>query len=239
MLPKLNQPLWPDGKLSLTTPLSLILTGVSAWILAKRNRERREVDYAMADQARQRFTDQPGWETRKSIVLYSPEWHKGIIGISASRMTEAFHKPSVILTHSNDRAVGSARSVPGFDLYAALQQCEDLFYSYGGHAHAAGMQMPVENVEAFAERFESIACEQISPENTSPLLDVCARIRLEDITPGMELKGTVLNVVAGVGKISMEDVTRGIGPFLLAESIVLFLMVMFPQIIMWPAKLLY
>lgn len=154
-----------------------------AGTLVKRNRERREVDYAMADQARQRFTDQPGWETRKSIVLYSPEWHKGIIGISASRMTEAFHKPSVILTHSNDRAVGSARSVPGFDLYAALQQCEDLFYSYGGHAHAAGMQMPVENVEAFAERFESIACEQISPENTSPLLDVCARIRLEDITP--------------------------------------------------------
>ncbi len=154
-----------------------------AGTLVQRNRERREVDYAMADQARQRFTDQPGWETRKSIVLYSPEWHKGIIGISASRMTEAFHKPSVILTHSNDRAVGSARSVPGFDLYAALQQCEDLFYSYGGHAHAAGMQMPVENVEAFAERFESIACEQISPENTSPLLDVCARIRLEDITP--------------------------------------------------------
>ena len=154
-----------------------------AGTLVQRNRRRREVDYAMADEARRRFTGQPGWEMRKSIVLYSPEWHKGVIGIAASRMTEAYHKPSVILTQSNDRAVGSARSVPGFDLYEALQQCEDLFYSYGGHAHAAGMQMPVENVEAFAERFESIACEKIMPENASPLLDLCAQIRLDDITP--------------------------------------------------------
>ncbi|MBK7940191.1 MAG: single-stranded-DNA-specific exonuclease RecJ [Lewinellaceae bacterium] len=154
-----------------------------AGALVQRNRERREVDYAMADEARQRITGQPGWEARKSIVLYSPEWHKGIIGIAASRMTEAFHKPSVILTHSNNRAVGSARSVPGFDLYEALQQCEDLFFSYGGHAHAAGMQMPVENVDAFAERFESIACEKITPENTSPVLEICAKIRLDEIDP--------------------------------------------------------
>lgn len=154
----------------------------NAGMLVRRNKERREVDYAMADEAKRRFTETPEWETRKSIVLFDPGWHKGIIGIAASRMTEAFHRPSVILTKSNDRAVGSARSVPGFDLYAALQDCEDLFFSYGGHAHAAGMQMPVENVEAFAERFENLAIRHISSENESPVLDICAKIRLDDIT---------------------------------------------------------
>lgn len=155
----------------------------NAGTLVHRNRERREVDYAMADDARRRFTDLPDWETRKSIVLFSPDWHKGIIGIAASRMTEAFHRPSVILTESNNRAVGSARSVPGFDLYEALQHCEDLFFSYGGHAHAAGMQMPVENVAAFAERFEHIASQNIAPEAENPVLDISAKIRLDDITP--------------------------------------------------------
>jgi single-stranded-DNA-specific exonuclease len=151
--------------------------------LVHRNRERREVDYAMADEAKRRFTEISGWQQRRSIVLFDPDWHKGIIGIAASRMTEAFHKPSVILTKSNGRAVGSARSVPGFDLYAALQDCEDLFFSYGGHAHAAGMQMPIENVEAFAERFEHLANQHISPENENPAIDICAKIRLDDLTP--------------------------------------------------------
>ncbi|MCB0544922.1 MAG: single-stranded-DNA-specific exonuclease RecJ, partial [Saprospiraceae bacterium] len=95
----------------------------SAARLIQRNHKRREVDYAMAGEAKQRFTEMPDWEQRKSIVLYSPDWHKGIIGIAASRMTESFHRPSVILTCSNDRAVGSARSVPGFDLYEALREC--------------------------------------------------------------------------------------------------------------------
>ncbi len=153
-----------------------------AGALVRRNRERREVDYAMADEARRRFTEAPDWETRRSIVLYNPEWHKGIIGIAASRMSEAFHRPSVILTHSNNRAVGSARSVPGFDLYAALQACEDLFYSYGGHAHAAGMQMPVENLEAFAERFETIVGQNLNEESEHPVIDICSRIRLDEVT---------------------------------------------------------
>jgi single-stranded-DNA-specific exonuclease len=155
----------------------------NAGTLVRRNKERREVDYAMADDARRRFTETPGWEALKSIVLFDPDWHKGVIGIAASRMTEAFHRPAVILTKSNNRAVGSARSVPGFDLYAALQDCEDLFFSYGGHAHAAGMQMPVENVAAFTERFENIVSQNIMPENETPVIDICAKIRLDDITP--------------------------------------------------------
>ncbi len=151
--------------------------------LVLRNKERREVDFLMATEASQRVLSQPGQEETKSIVLFSPDWHKGIIGIAASRMAERFHRPSVILTKSNGRAVGSARSVPGFDLYAALQSCEDLFYSYGGHAHAAGMQMPIENIDAFVERFEQIVQQQISIGAEHPVLDICSALQLEDITP--------------------------------------------------------
>ncbi|MCC7507406.1 MAG: single-stranded-DNA-specific exonuclease RecJ [Saprospiraceae bacterium] len=151
--------------------------------LVLRNRQRREVDYAMADEARREFLDRPDWQLRKSIVLFNPQWHKGVIGIAASRMTEHFHRPSVILTESEGRAVGSARSVPGFDLYEALQQCEELFYSYGGHAHAAGMQMPVENVAAFTERFESLAQTRLRPEDEHPALDLSAELNFADITP--------------------------------------------------------
>lgn len=151
--------------------------------LVHRNKERREVDFLMASEASQRVLSQPDQEGTKSIVLFSPDWHKGIIGIAASRMAERFHRPSVILTKSNGRAVGSARSVPGFDLYAALQACEDLFYSYGGHAHAAGMQMPLENIDAFVERFEQIVQQQISAGAKNPVLDICSPLQLEEITP--------------------------------------------------------
>ncbi len=155
----------------------------NATALVQRNRERREVDYAMTDDARRNFLDQDGWEQRKSIVLFNPQWHKGIIGIAASRMVEAFHRPAVILTQSEGRAVGSARSVPGFDLYEALQQCEELFYSYGGHAHAAGMQLPVENVQAFAERFEGLVQHMLRPEDENPLLELSAELEFAEISP--------------------------------------------------------
>jgi single-stranded-DNA-specific exonuclease len=152
-----------------------------AGALVHRNRQRRTVDYATAAEARQIFMDLPDWHTRKSIVLYNPDWHKGIIGIASSRLTEEFHRPSVVLTLSNDRAVGSARSVRGFDLYLALQACEDLFYSFGGHAFAAGMQMPVENVPAFTARFEKLVQEQLTVEDERPLIEISAPLRLDAI----------------------------------------------------------
>lgn len=153
----------------------------AAGALVTRNRQRREVDTSTIEIARQRFLGLPDWEQRKGIVLFDPDWHKGIIGITASRMTEEFHRPSVVLTQSNGIAVGSARSVPGFDLYAAMHQCEDLFHTYGGHAHAAGMQMPLANVGAFAERFEQLVQEHLSPEFENPTVDICAEIGLEQI----------------------------------------------------------
>ncbi len=155
----------------------------NAGALVEINRQRREVDFATAEEARRRFLALPDWTTRKSIVLYEPEWHKGIIGIAASRMAESFHRPTVILAQSDDHVVGSARSVPGFDLYDALQRCESLFYSFGGHAHAAGMQMPPENVEAFTQQFEELVQNRLSPEAERPMLAINAELPLHQVTP--------------------------------------------------------
>lgn len=149
--------------------------------LVHRNRQRRTVDYATAAEARQIFTNQPNWQHLKSIVLFQPDWHKGIIGIAASRLAEEFHRPSVVLTLSNQRAVGSARSVPGFDLYAALQDCQDLFFSFGGHAFAAGMQMPAENVPEFTKRFEKLVHQRLKPEDELPLLEITAECALASL----------------------------------------------------------
>ena len=156
----------------------------AAGALVERNRERRVVDGTTIETARNRFLALPDWQSHKSIVLYDPDWHKGIIGITSSRLSEEFHRPAIVLTRSLDRAVGSARSVPGFDLYGALHQCGDLFLSYGGHAHAAGMQLPVDKVEEFAERFENIVRQQITPEVETPQVEICAEIRLEQIDRG-------------------------------------------------------
>jgi single-stranded-DNA-specific exonuclease len=151
--------------------------------LLQRNQERRSMDYATADAAKQKFKSLEGWDERKSAVLFDPSWHKGIIGIVASRVVEAFHKPTVILTESNGKAVGSARSVAGFDLYGALHHCEDLFITYGGHAHAAGMQLPLSNVEEFVQRFEEVVKKTIAPEMEQPQIEVCAKLRFDEITP--------------------------------------------------------
>ena len=151
--------------------------------LVTRNKERRELDYSAAADAQRKFMEMADWSGRKTTVLFEPNWHKGIIGIVASRIVEAFHKPTVILTESNGKAVGSARSVAGFDLYGALQQCEDLFITYGGHAHAAGMQMSLENVEAFIDRFETVVGQSIAPEMEHPQIGVCTKINFDDITP--------------------------------------------------------
>lgn len=151
--------------------------------LVQRNKDRRKMDQSTAEAADRLFREKTDWENRKSAVLFNPEWHKGIIGIVASRIVETFYKPTVILTESNGKAVGSARSVAGFDLYAALQQCEDLFLTFGGHAHAAGMQLPIENLSAFEERFEQAVRKSIRPEEETPHMDVSALLRFDEITP--------------------------------------------------------
>ncbi len=155
----------------------------AAGTLSIRNRSRKETDQSTAEIARRRVLDDPAAAARKSIVLFDPDWHKGIIGIAASRMVEQFHRPTVILTESGGKAVGSARSVPGFDLHAALSRCEHLFSSFGGHAHAAGVQMTLENVPVFSEMFEAVVRETLPPECETPEIEISGELDFADISP--------------------------------------------------------
>lgn len=160
------------------------IAGRAAGELARRNERRRAVDQDITGAALKMVREAPEWQQRKSIVLFNPEWHKGIIGITASRLSEYFYRPTVIFMESAGIGIGSARSVPGFNLYEALSRCDDLFYRFGGHAHAAGIQMPVDNIPAFAERFEALAQTYPGFYNI-PLYDIAATVRFEELTPAL------------------------------------------------------
>ena len=120
-------------------------------------------------------------EEKKATVLYNPNWHKGVIGIVASRLIEQHHRPTVVLTESNGLVTGSARSVPGFDLYAAIHSCRDLLETFGGHKFAAGLNLKEENVPEFKKRFESYVAEHITDEQQIPTLNIDAEITLDAI----------------------------------------------------------
>ena len=147
------------------------------------NEERKELDKRMTEEASQVVSKLPQIEDKSAIVIYNADWHKGVIGIVASRLTEEFFRPAVVLTLDGDIVTGSARSVSGFDVYRAIQSCEDLLDNFGGHTYAAGLSMKVEHVEEFSRRFEEYVHENIDPEKTRPNLDIDALINFKDITP--------------------------------------------------------
>lgn len=118
----------------------------------------------------------------KSTVLFRKDWHKGVVGIVASRCIERYYRPTIILTESNGVATGSARSVEGFDLYTAVEACSEHLEQFGGHTHAAGMTLPVENVDAFRIAFDKYVCEHITEEQLVPKIDVDLEVNLSDIT---------------------------------------------------------
>ena len=117
----------------------------------------------------------------KAIVIYNEEWHKGIIGIVASRLTEIFFRPAVVLTRDGGMAVGSARSVAGFDIYKAIESCRDILENFGGHTYASGLTLKTENVDEFKRRFEEYVDENILPEQTSATLEIDAMLDFQDI----------------------------------------------------------
>ena len=121
-------------------------------------------------------------EKARRINLYNEAWHKGVIGIVASRLTEQYYRPAVVLTRSEGMATGSARSVSGFDVYKAVQSCADLLENFGGHTYAAGLTLPVENVEEFTRRFEAYVAEHILDEQTEATLDIEAELDFRDVT---------------------------------------------------------
>ncbi|MBO3698841.1 single-stranded-DNA-specific exonuclease RecJ [Roseivirga sp. E12] len=145
------------------------------------NDARRDFDSSITEEAIAMIHSDEGFEQAKSTVLYKHDWHKGVIGIVASRCIDKFYKPTVILTESNDMVTGSARSVMGFDVYEAICECSDLLEQYGGHMYAAGVTMPIENVEAFKVRFEEAVARKITDDQLIPCLKIDSLMRLEEI----------------------------------------------------------
>lgn len=128
------------------------------------NNTRKEFDLNITGEALKLIEDNVLLQGRKTTVLYKEDWHKGVIGIVASRLTEKYYRPTIILTRTNGHIAGSARSVIGFDLYEALSECADLLDQFGGHKYAAGLTMPTENVSLFQDRFEEVVARTIKPE---------------------------------------------------------------------------
>ena len=146
------------------------------------NETRKDLDKNTTEEANRIVADLEGFSDRHSIVLYNEAWHKGVIGIVASRLTEIYYRPAVVLTRTGNLATGSARSVAGFDVYKAIEHCRDLLENFGGHTYAAGLSMKVENVPAFTRRFEAFVTRNILPEQMSAVIDINAEIDFKDIT---------------------------------------------------------
>ena len=145
------------------------------------NEARKDLDKQMTEEAIELVKTVPGLENLRSIVIYNEAGHKGGIGIVASRLTELYYRPAVVLTRSEGMATGSARSVAGFDVYRAVQSCADLLENFGGHTYAAGLTMRAENVEEFSRRFEAYVAEHILDEQTEAFLDIDGVLDFKDV----------------------------------------------------------
>ena len=147
------------------------------------NQDRKNIDRSVTQEAHDYIESNPHLKDRKCTVIYNPKWMKGIVGIVASRLIETYYRPPVVLTMSNGFVTGSARSVPGFDLYQAVESCSDLLENFGGHMYAAGLTMRPENVEAFKERFNAYVEKNIDPQILVPQVDIDSELLFSDITP--------------------------------------------------------
>ena len=153
----------------------------AAFEINENNNSRRQYDSSMTEQALAMIRGSEQLVHAKSTVLYDATWHKGVIGIVASRCIEHFHRPTVILTQSHNKLAGSARSVPGFDVYEAIEECADLLEQFGGHTFAAGLTLSEENLPAFQKRFEEVVSQRIDEEMLTPMINIDLTIDLEQI----------------------------------------------------------
>lgn len=146
------------------------------------NSSRKEADTNITEEALALIESDDTSLNRRSTVLFQPHWHKGVVGIVASRLIDYYYKPTIVLTKSGDFAAGSARSVAGFNVYEAIHQCKDLLLGYGGHFHAAGMTLEIDNVDAFCKKFEEVVEASLHPDLMVPELVIDAEIGLKDVT---------------------------------------------------------
>jgi len=147
------------------------------------NQTRRNIDKTITEEALHAISLQAD-KYKYSTLLYNPLWHKGVVGIVASRLIENYFRPTIILTESNGFATGSARSIPGFDLYKAITECADLLESFGGHMYAAGLTLKIDNVQKLRDRFEDVVKNTITPDLLIPQVEIDTELNFKDITPG-------------------------------------------------------
>lgn len=149
-------------------------------VLNLKNNERKEFDQSITLEAIALLENDENSKSKKSTVLYNAEWHKGVIGIVASRLIDKFYRPTIILTESNGHAAGSARSVNGFDIYEAISACSHLLDQYGGHKYAAGLTMKIENIPAFIEHFETVVANTIDEDSLHQEIEIESEINLSE-----------------------------------------------------------
>ena len=176
------------------------------------NFDRKEVDKSITDEALGIIHDDVALQTRKSTVLYRSHWHKGVVGIVASRLIDHYYRPTVILTSANGKASGSARSVQGFNIYEAIHECRGLLDNYGGHFYAAGVTLPEEHVDAFIAQFEEVVARTITPDQTVPEIEIDAEIPLCTIKPAFY---NIIRQFEPFGPANMKPVflTRGLADY--------------------------
>lgn len=189
-----------------------LLVGESAFIQAeklnKNNIDRKQVDMTMTREALEMIQNDPNHAGRKSTVLFNPEWHKGVVGIVASRLIDSYYRPTVILTLSNGQLTGSARSIAGFDIYNAIEACSEYLDKFGGHTYAAGLTMPPENLDQFVQKFEEYAQENLLDELLTPEVIIDADIELDEINDKFY---NILKQFAPFGPNNMRPIFRTTG----------------------------
>lgn len=164
-----------------------------------KNEIRKQVDSDITEEAIAMIENNEVLRSAKSTVLFKNTWHKGVIGIVAARCVEKYYRPTVILTESNNKITGSARSVIGFDLYNAILECSDLLEKFGGHKYAAGLTLDINNLESFQRRFEEVVSSSITEDMLTPVIDIDLAIHFDAITPKF------MNILKQMGPFGPEN----------------------------------
>ncbi len=147
------------------------------------NNDRKNEDRKITQEASEMVANIDHFNQKKSTVVYNPDWHKGVLGIVASRLVESFYRPTIVLCKSNGLITGSARSIPGFDLYEAIEKCSEFLENFGGHMYAAGLTLKEENLNPFCEKFEIIVASTITKEVLTPVVNIDTYLDFKQITP--------------------------------------------------------
>jgi single-stranded-DNA-specific exonuclease len=184
------------------------VAGLFGAAIDEANSDRKTIDRTVTQEAHDFIESNPEMKGMKSTVIYNPKWMKGIVGIVASRLIETYYRPTVVLTMSNGFATGSARSVPGFDLYQAVESTADLLENFGGHMYAAGLTMKPENVAEFTRRFNAYVEENITESLLTPMVEIDSPLLFSDITPEFRHDLTRFQPF-GPGNTAPVFVTRG------------------------------